>query len=304
MFKYVSIGKKIYDMSNPREKRRLLVFVLRAKLHESGMKSLLAYFESDVLRQRLIKKSPFPLEQATRSFFYRGSTFAERSRLIREHISFLQSRLQEKWFMNICNCYGEDGLVWQSDYEGKPWQAVLKFETGQRKEGLLSLELNLGQEHLYQLMFWFARDKEGNEALWIGAMQGPNMAEAREIIKKVTKHCFGYRTKNLILYMVQAVARTLEVKRIYAVTNYGYYANNHMRADRKLKTNFEAFWAEAGGWATKDRRFYGLPLAEPRKSIEEVKTHKRNLYRKRFALLDAIDAEIESRVSLMLQGKA
>ena len=155
--------------------------------------------------------------------------------------------------------------------------------------------------HIYQIMFWAGYNKAGEAALWIGAMQGPNMENARDVVKKMTKVCHGYRTKNLILYMLQAMARTMGIKKIYAVSNYGYYANNHVRADRKLKTNFGDFWLEAGGKETEDERFYELPLVEPRKTMEEVPTRKRAVYRRRFAFLDEVDAEIEQAVKNLLK---
>lgn len=113
--------------------------------------------------------------------------------------------------------------------------------------------------------------------------------------------CYGYRTKNLILYIAQAYARTLGIEKIYAVTNEGYYANNHARIDRKLKTDFSAFWTEAGGTPTDDSRFYELPLVESRKTMEEVPTRKRAVYRRRFALLDEIDKVIEDNVRKILK---
>ena len=132
--------------------------------------------------------------------------------------------------------------------------------------------------------------------MYIGAMQGPNVVEAREIVKCMTKWAHGYRTKNLILYMTQAVARSLGLRNIYAVSNYGYYANNHVRTDRKLKTNFGDFWLEAGGREDEDKRFYKVPLIEKRKTMEEVPTRKRAVYRRRFAFLDEVDAAIEKAV--------
>ena len=127
------------------------------------------------------------------------------------------------------------------------------------------------------------------------------MENARDVVKKMTKVCHGYRTKNLILYMLQAMASAMGIKKIYAVSNYGYYANNHVRADRKLKTNFGDFWLEAGGKETEDERFYELPLVEPRKTMEEVPTRKRAVYRRRFAFLDEVDAEIEQAVKNILK---
>ena len=74
-----------------------------------------------------------------------------------------------------------------------------------------------------------------------------------------------------------------------------------MRADRKLKTNFGDFWIEAGGKETEDERFYELPLIEPRKTMEEVPTRKRAVYRRRFAFLDEVDAEIEHSVTKIMK---
>ena len=188
-------------------------------------------------------------------------------------------------------------LLWEGPVlDDQPLSLMLYYEAGQRKEGLLSVMLRLEKKPLYQIIFWIAPNKNGLPSMWIGAMQGPNMDDAREIVKKATKLCHAYRTKNLILYAAQAVARSLGLSHIYAVTNEGYYANNHVRTDRKLKTDFSDFWREAGGHETDDSRFDELPLMETRKTMEEVPTRKRAVYRRRFAMLDELDAAVEMRI--------
>ena len=97
------------------------------------------------------------------------------------------------------------------------------------------------------------------------------------------------------------MAKALGLKHIYAVTNYGYYANNHIRRDRKLKTSFSDFWKESGGRPCADQRFYELPMTEYRKTMEEVPTRKRANYRKRYALLDEVDASIAEKVRALLK---
>ena len=71
-----------------------------------------------------------------------------------------------------------------------------------------------------------------------------------------------------------AFAKAIGVENIFAVTNDGYYAMNHVRVDRKLKTDFGAFWQECEGVICSDRRFYIMPTAEHRKSMEELKPSK------------------------------
>ena len=297
MSNFIELGKKIYDLNNPREAHRFAVFVARCCLHPQRMSRLEKFFAQSELLTKVAQSYPFVYEQATRAFFYYRSTFEERARIIEENMEFLSARFNEEFMLTL---YGDKKIeLWRMalDETLGDMNLVLCAEPGQRKEGLAAVMFNLPDEvPVYQILFWVARDTDGAWAMWIGAMQGPNVEDAKDLVKRITKRCHGCRTKNLILYAAQSTARALGVEKIFAVTNEGYYANNHVRRDRKLKTSFSDFWAEAGGTPTRDERFYELPLTETRKTAEEIPTHKRALYRRRFALLDDLDASIEKRL--------
>ena len=301
MQNFVELGKRIYNLENIREAHRFVVFVTRCTFNAGKMRRIIKFFNSSELLSKVAETFPFVYEQPTRAFFYNRSTFDERIRLIEEHMTFLQSNLNPQVVESL---YSNTPLkLWQMelDEDFKSMELVMSIESGQRKEGLLSLLLRLDNgKPLYQIIFWIAKDNAGDWAMWIGALQGPNMDDAKEVVKKITKQCHAYRTKNLILYAAQAVTRNLNLKKIYAVTNEGYYANNHVRIDRKLKTSFSDFWIEAGGSHTDDERFDILPLTEARKSAEEIPTRKRAVYRRRFALLDEIDSTIEQKIKEIL----
>ena len=294
-----AIGKQIYDISKTREFRRYLVFRARCLTNRARMKTLWDYFHSETLLAELAEICPFVYEQPTRAFFYSRSTFDERASLVENHMAFMAHRFRPDVAKDI---YREKNIpLWSGPMvDEKPLSLMLYYEAGQRKEGLLSVMLRLDDRALYQIIFWIAPNPTGENSMWIGAMQGPNMDDAREIVKRVTKLCHAYRTKNLILYAAQAVARSLGLSHIYAVTNEGYYANNHLRIDRKLKTDFSDFWREAGGHETSDSRFDELPLTESRKSMDEVPTRKRAVYRRRFAMLDEIDRAVTTRLKELL----
>ncbi|MBP3819948.1 MAG: DUF535 domain-containing protein [Butyrivibrio sp.] len=294
MLDFIAIGKQMYRVKKWREAHRLVIFAGRAYLHYPAMKELYAFFQEDELRNDILAYNKFPIEQATRAFFYKGSTMTERVNLIKYHFQYLQARLKPEAISDIY--HDKEIKLWQSPDEEVDWHAVLASHSGQRKESMMAIEMHFAGINLYQMMFWLNRDKNGEPALWIGAMQGPNTDNARELVKEATKRAHRYRTKNLILYMTQSLARALQVKRIYAVSNDGYYAMNHIRRDRKLKTDFGAFWEEAGGRLTEDLRFYELPLVETRKTMEEVPTRKRAVYRKRFAFQDDVDEQIKKMV--------
>lgn len=299
MFDYINIGKQIYNMQNPREVHRFVVFVIRCFFHPLRMRRLEKFFHSTPLMEKIASEYGFVYEQPTRAFFYNKSTFSERATLVEEHMEYLARNIREQDFLDL---YAKKGkMLWQSTDEGENLRLCLYYHPGQRKEGLLSLVLSCDEGELYQMIFWIAKNRQGEWSLWIGAMQGPNMKDSREVIKKITKRCHAYRTKNLILHVTQETARALGLKHIYAVTNYGYYANNHIRRDRKLKTDFSQFWKESGGTPCEDLRFFELPLKEHRKTMEEVPTRKRANYRKRFQMLDEIDDAILANIKRLMK---
>ena len=290
--------RRAYCLDNWRERRRAVIFMVRAMLQWSTLQPLYRYFASDETLRALYAHNPFPVEQATRAFFYAGSTLESRIALIRAHYDTMIGLLPAQDAVHL-SLYGEYE-IWRAAETDIVWRAYLHFDPGQRKEGLLSVMMDVDNVHLYQMIFWFDR-RNGERALVIGAMQGPNTEDAQDFVREMTKRSHRFRTKNLILYMVQAVARAFGVQRIFAVSNAGYYANNHIRRDRKLKTDFGVFWEEAGGWETEDKHFYELPLVLPRKTMEEVPTRKRAVYRRRFAFLDEVDRVIIGNVKKLLR---
>lgn len=297
------IGRKIYNVNYWRERRRYYIFLLRCFINKSKMKKIDIFFNSTKLLKEIADIYPFVYEQPTRAFFYNKSTFDERAAIVEKHMDFVARTFRADIVRDL---YSEKNIsLWDGgELDGSRLWGMLYFEAGQRKEGMMSVMLRLDKKPLYQMIFWIAPDKTGDMSMFIGAMQGPNMDNARDVVKKVTKYCHAYRTKNLILYLTQAVVRSLGMKHIYAVTNEGYYANNHVRADRKLKTDFSEFWTEAGGHPTDDTRFDELPLVEARKTMEEVPTRKRAVYRKRFAMLDALDAEVAEKMKELIVSEA
>ena len=300
---FVELGKKIYDLNNHRELRRFFVFVARCCINSQKIKHLEEFFSQSEKLKQVAEKFPFVYEQSTRAFFYYKSNFDERIKLIEEHFEFLTQSMNEDFLLKIYG--GEKIFLWKMplDETLKEVRLVICMQSGQKKEGLASIVLELADgTPVYQIMFWIGKDSAENFSMWIGALQGPNVENSKDLIKILTKKCHAYRTKNLFLYAAQAVARSLNLKKIYAVTNYGYYANNHIRRDRKLKTSFSDFWQECGGTPTDDERFFEIPLIEYRKTYEEIPTQKRAVYRRRFQLLDEIDAEILNNIQAFKRG--
>lgn len=295
---YVAMSTKIYSDNNFSAYRRSLVFILRSLFNHKKMRALQIFIEANSLRRDIAAVHPAIYEQVTRCIFYRDSNFSERLKLITDHIAFCENKFIETAVRKI---YTGNGLyVWKGDYYGEPIALELCLYDTHYREGLMGLVLRIGGNVAYTVIFWVELSKTGEPLLKIGALQGTK--EGLKLNRDLTKYFFGYRPKNFMLFGLRTIAAKLGIKKIYGVSDYGYYANNHIRINRKLKTSLDAFWKETYGTVCDDHRFFELPLQEPRKVIEEVVSHKRNLYRKRFTMLDDIGIKITETIEGYMNG--
>lgn len=289
------VGKSLYKTNILKEMKRYVVFRTRCRLHSGMVNDLLTFFAANEHRESWLMGNPSFVEQATRTFFYKGSTWDERMQLVKNHVTIMESHFVPE-LMDELYAQGQRVQLWEDTYLDKPLTMSLWFHAGQRKEGCLSLVMSYEGAELYQVMFWFGKNiADGKDTIYIGALQGPQ--NGNELIKGLTKAFFGYRTKNLIFYGLRSLAKAMGITNIYAVANEGYYAMSHVRMDRKLKTDFGAFWQECEGEQCSDRRFYIMPVAEYRKSMEELKPSKRAQHRRRFAKMDEMETAVASALA-------
>ena len=300
-------GHRLYVTSRLKEMKRYLVFRARCRMHKDIMEDFLAFFAETQLRKDILEGTPAFIEQVTRAFFYKDSDYPDRSALIKNHMRYMEKHFTQEALTRLYidvdtkENAGQKITLWEDTFEDKPLRLSLYFHAGQYKEGCLSLILTWNEEPFYQIMFWFGPDmKKTGDAIWIGALQG--IPHGSDAIKRMTKAFFGYRPKNLIFYGLRNLARCLGISKIYGVTNAGYYAMNHIRMDRKLKTDFGAFWEECEGKPCEtDYRFYEMPVKEYRKDMSELKPSKRAQHRRRFEKLDSIDAAFDASCKKLLK---
>ena len=125
MREIIDIGEKIYNVSKPKEFKRMIVFLFRAMINYQKIKDLLEFFKETPLRIRLLSHIPFFIEQSTRTFFYRNSKFQERCNIIKNHFLFLESKYNE----NLIRCYIDSKLIlWNDEYKSKELDIIIKFE--------------------------------------------------------------------------------------------------------------------------------------------------------------------------------
>ena len=293
------LGNRIYHHRDRTDFniQRLIVFWLRGLRHQQDILGLSHFFQAYAELSRIESGNAIFYEEATRQVFYYQSTLPERTRLIRSHFNFCRQAFSSGSLQTI---YYDGRLpLWEEDSPLGHISLGLDFRYVDRKEGLMTLDLLMNHERIYHITFLFEQTDTGS-CLRIGALQG--CPGAQDDIHALTKAFFGYRPKNLILHAVRLLAQELDIQDILAVSNLGFFTSNHVRLDRKLKTDLDSFWQEAQGteMAT-DPRFYVLPVTDYRKPLADVKSHKRSQYRKRYALLDTLDESFRQKLQTYLR---
>ena len=149
ILKYV--GYDLYNVKKLKGRKRYLVFRMRCHLHKGQIGDLLSFFAATPLRKAMLEHTTSFVEQTTRAFFYKDSTWDERIAIVKHHIEYLENTLNEE-AMSKLYARGERIRLWEDLYEEQPLTMDLLFHGGQRKEGCLSLVLSLGEDELYQNM--------------------------------------------------------------------------------------------------------------------------------------------------------
>ncbi len=169
-----------------------------------------------------------------------------------------------------------------------------------RKEGEISIFLELEGVKGAISGLAFSLEREVGWTLRIGGLQGRRGGD-EATIKLATKALCGLRPKNLLLLVVQELARALGIARIDGVGNgiqvYRARRGSFLVPVRDIRFDFDALWTELGGVPV-EGGWFRVPLVTPRRAPEAVKPNKRALYARRYALLDHLHQQILERMSL------
>ena len=305
MFTYIKkhwkIGKQIYGTHSWREFRRDVLHTTRVLRHKKEMELFESYFDSYSADPTLLKRQLGLYELMSRTFLYKGSTPKSRLKDICEHFDYLANVFTSEAIQSIYvdeqNFDYHDknrGILLFSD-ESLDINARLYFEPGQRKEGLMTILLQLGSQGIYHANIRYAKGLHDEDSLIIGTIQG--YKDGLDNAKYLTKSMYGYRPKNFIVFLCRQLAILTNVKSLYAISDKGFYTNNHLiRGNKSKVSELDSIWEESGGKVCSDIRFYKIPLEEYRKPIEEIKSQKRSQYRKRYELLDEYMVQVQENL--------
>jgi len=167
------------------------------------------------------------------------------------------------------------------------------------REGEIVLNLFKENERLMSLAFTFS-ELNNELVIYIGALQGMHpSSESLEMLKQVTKSLEGIRPADMLLEVLREIALNVGVKQIFAISDESRHHRHKYFGklqESMLKTNYNQKWLENQGELL-ENGFYALPIKKHRKDIAEVASNKRALYRRRYVMLDIIEAALEEVLS-------
>lgn len=174
---------------------------------------------------------------------------------------------------------------------------TLGYDERFRKEGelVLSFDCNHFGGRIVAASFSFEEEKNENWVCRIGCIQGKKQ-DFENSSKKVQKLLNGLRPKSLIVFMMLSLCKELGCTSIYGVGDsiqaYRQKHAIHLHWIHKINFDYDAIWNESGGKLNTEG-WYELPLSPTLKSIEDIKSHKRAVYRRRYAQMDEISLKIK-----------
>lgn len=181
----------------------------------------------------------------------------------------------------------------QEDMEGL---LALGYDTRYRKEGELVLSFECEQlgGSIASVAFSFEEIAIDQWVCWVGCIQGHKKNDLYAA-KTAQKLLHGLRPKSLVVFAVQEFVRELGFSAIYGTSDsiQAYRRKHliHIPMFHKIPFDYDTFWEESGGTLVKDG-WYELPLKLVRRDIHEIKTSRRALHLRRYALMDDLSLKI------------
>lgn len=178
--------------------------------------------------------------------------------------------------------------------DGSALDIELRRPTGRGREGELALYLvDAGGRALSSVIFTIA---DAGRRLLLGGVQGAAHELGREAVRELTRHCHGLRPKNLLLSMLLGLGAAIGTRRVFGVGNGAHPLASH---PGRIKADYDGFWLECGGVASRDG-FYELPPREPVRDVAAVDSRHRSAFRRREALRALATTQLLEALELSL----
>lgn len=264
-------------------------FILRSFIYRKELKKMFFIFNKPPL-QKIPEIYPRIFNKPLRPYIFASANSKKRVQMIEEHYNIISTLFSE----HITSLYMTKGIMLGS-YPNTSCSITLGYNNTFRREGEMVFSIMNDQGlRLYSCAFSFLGTIQ-QPILVIGSIQGPEPAveNPQEIVRNMTKDAYGLRPKSLVVMLVMMLAKSVAAHRILAVKKcaHVFQAKRYSRKQKaNLQSDYDELWAEFEA-INFDDNFVQLPPQE-RKSLEEIASKKRSMYRRRYEWLDVIERNI------------
>lgn len=273
-----------------------LKFLLRSLLFWSSTHRMLeALSRRDDFDQLLASQITLP-SKTHRQYLMRGMNANDRAEAIVSHYEWIDS-LKDASLVKALTGPQEQSIVEFHAKEGVSYNVNAMNASKAEREGECTLWLRDNENTLLASLTFCVARENSQPVLVIGGLQGPRRSVSRDVIKQATRACHGLFPKRVLMEVLFQLATLSGINAIYAVSDEGHIfraLRYRLSKGRHFHASYDEFWESIDGKKLSTFRWQ-LPLQMERKSLEEIASKKRAEYRRRFELLDEIEASVKSR---------
>lgn len=255
-----------------------------------------AIMQEPVMRDILPVQHTLP-SKIHRPYLYSGMPLADRADAIISHYRYVKNLSVPRLRQAMLTSQGLD-LITFAGKNGEAFSITLACTGRCEREGEVNLLFR--REGVQLAMLTFAvTERHGRKVAMIGGIQGAHRDTPHELIREATKACYGLFPKRLLMEALSLICNATGIEEIEAVSDSGHIFRSlryRLKKRQLFHASYNEFWETLSAEPLSEK-LYSLPLSFPRKPLEEIASKKRSEYRKRYELLDAIQAQFSQAIA-------
>ena len=242
----------------------------------------------------IVKNHPYLFHKLQRPYLTWTLNTQQRLEVLSHHYRFVLSQFSKNVLQDIYNPGGKPLVELEAEEIGT-LQLCLEC-SGKQKEGdlIISLRNKTAGLMLASLSFSILKNETNRKEIFIGGLQGDQKA-SKEMVVSITRALYGLRPKALLVYALQQLAMDWGITHLRAVSD-AQHVYRHFQKRLEVAASYDEFWIDCGGKLGSDRIF-DLPVSFVARDISTIRANKRQMYRRRYAMLADIAAQIHHRMS-------
>jgi len=194
-------------------------------------------------------------------------------------------------FLNLANKKSVE--IAQYDFGQDKLRIVMDRPAWMRREGELGISFFYGIDRIYTATFLVAGTRDKLQ-LMVGNLQGDGR-DRQALYKEFTKAMHGMRPRDFLIHVLKILGQELGCTEILGISDDAHRSSHWLTRAKKVST-YDQIWLEHDGVKDEATGFFIIPSRISKRTVEEIPSNKRGLYRRRYQLIDELQLTIGALV--------